>query len=36
MRALARDVGFSAQPNPEDGNEIIYSLDLRHSPVSRS
>jgi GNAT superfamily N-acetyltransferase len=36
MRALARDVGFCAQPNPEDGNEIIYSLDLRHSPVSRS
>jgi GNAT superfamily N-acetyltransferase len=36
MRALAHAVGFTPQPNPEDHNEIFYSLDLRRSPVSRS
>lgn len=31
MRRLARDVGFREEPDPEDGNQVIYSLDLRHS-----
>lgn len=36
MRALARDLGFTAQPNPYDSNEIIYSMDLRRPLASRS
>jgi GNAT superfamily N-acetyltransferase len=31
MRKLARDVGFAEQPDPEDTNQVIYSLDLRRS-----
>ncbi|HEY3519077.1 MAG TPA: GNAT family N-acetyltransferase [Gammaproteobacteria bacterium] len=36
MRKLARDVGFTEQPDPGDINQVIYSLDLRPSPSSRS
>jgi len=31
MRKLARDVGFTEQPDPDDNNQVIYSLDLRPS-----
>jgi GNAT superfamily N-acetyltransferase len=29
MRKLARDVGFSEYPDPDDIHQLIYSLDLR-------
>jgi GNAT superfamily N-acetyltransferase len=29
MRKLARDVGFTEHPDPDDNNQVIYSLDLR-------
>ena len=29
MRKLARSVGFTEQPDPDDNNQVIYSLDLR-------
>lgn len=31
MRKLARDVGFIERPDPDDINQVIYSLDLRRS-----
>ena len=36
MRKLAHDVGFAGRPDPEDTNQVIYSLDLRHSLPRRS
>ena len=36
MRKLARDIGFTEQPDPDDNNQVIYSLDLRPSLKSRS
>lgn len=36
MRKLARAVGFAEQPDPEDRNQVIYSLDLRRSLPPRS
>jgi GNAT superfamily N-acetyltransferase len=36
MRKLARDAGFTEQPDPDDNNQMIYSLDLRRSPKTRS
>jgi GNAT superfamily N-acetyltransferase len=36
MRKLARDVGFTEHPDPDDNNQVIYSLDLRRSLKSRS
>jgi GNAT superfamily N-acetyltransferase len=35
MRELARSVGFTEQRDPEDKNQVIYSLDLRPSRPSR-
>lgn len=35
MRKLARDVGFAERPDPDDHNQVIYSLDLRPSQKSR-
>ena len=35
MRKLARDVGFTEQPDPNDNNQVIYSLDLRPSKSQR-
>jgi GNAT superfamily N-acetyltransferase len=35
MRELARSLGFAARPNPDDGNEVVYSLDLRSYPARR-
>jgi GNAT superfamily N-acetyltransferase len=32
MRKLARDVGFTERPDPDDQTQVIYSLDLRPSP----
>lgn len=29
MRKLARDVGFTEQPDPDDVHQVIYSLDLQ-------
>jgi GNAT superfamily N-acetyltransferase len=29
MRKLARDVGFAEHPDPDDNNQVIYSMDLR-------
>jgi GNAT superfamily N-acetyltransferase len=29
MRELAHEVGFTAQPDPDDGARVVYSLDLR-------
>ena len=34
MRKLARDIGFTEQPDPDDNNQVIYSLDLRPSTKS--
>jgi GNAT superfamily N-acetyltransferase len=31
MRGLARGVGFAEQPDPDDGNQVIYSLNLRRA-----
>lgn len=36
MRKLARDVGFTEKPDPDDMTQVIYSLDLRRSTPSRS
>ena len=33
MRGLARGVGFAEQPDPDDNNQVIYSLNLRR-PLS--
>lgn len=35
MRELARAVGFAEQPDPNDVNQVIYSLDLRRSRSPR-
>ena len=35
MRKLARSLGFTEQPDPDDNNQVIYSLDLRPSLKSR-
>jgi GNAT superfamily N-acetyltransferase len=31
MRKLARDAGFTERPDPNDNNQVIYSLNLRPS-----
>ena len=31
MRGLARGLGFAQQPDPDDGNQVIYSLNLRRA-----
>ena len=35
MRKLARDVGFTERPDPDDNTQVIYSLELRPSLKSR-
>ena len=35
MRKLARSIGFTEQPDPDDHNQVIYSLELRPSLKSR-